>query len=105
MALAQPATEAFVSSASLWEIAIKSRLGKLDAGIDLQHLPAFLESCGVGILDINRYHAVTYVEPEATTNDPFDRMLLVQCQLESLRLVTVDRALVDHPLAWRPGVA
>ena len=33
------------------------------------------------------------------TRDPFDRMLLAQCQVEGLRLLTIDRALVAHPLA------
>jgi PIN domain nuclease of toxin-antitoxin system len=32
-------------------------------------------------------------------SDPFDRMLLAKCQVEVLRLVTIDRALANHPLA------
>ena len=40
-------------------------------------------------------------EPEPQTRDPFDRLLLGQCQVENLRLVTLDRALAAHPLAWR----
>ena len=45
--LARPAAEAFASAASLWEISIKTRLGKLDAGIELQLLPMLLESYGI----------------------------------------------------------
>ena len=35
------------------------------------------------------------------TRDPFDRLLLAQCSIEELRLVTVDRALTSHALTIR----
>ena len=43
------------------------------------------------------------LDPEPPTRDPFDRLLLAQCAVDNLRLVTVDRALAGHPLAWREG--
>lgn len=103
--LIAPENDVFSSAASLWEISIKTRLGKLDPRIALERIGDFLETAGIHILDINRHHAVAFVEPEPATRDPFDRMLLAQCQIESLRLVTNDGALVDHPLAWRPNVS
>jgi PIN domain nuclease of toxin-antitoxin system len=39
--------------------------------------------------------------PEPMTRDPFDWMLLAQCQVEGLRLLTIDRGLVGHPLVAR----
>ena len=45
------------------------------------------------------HHVLAAVEPEALTRDPFDRILLAQCQVAGLRLVTIDRALVSHPMA------
>jgi PIN domain nuclease of toxin-antitoxin system len=99
--LSAPSTEAVVSVASLWEIAIKTRLGKLDPEIPLERLPELLEAYGLEILEMTRHHALAYVAPDPATKDPFDRMLLVQCKLESMLLVTIDRALTDHPLAWR----
>jgi PIN domain nuclease of toxin-antitoxin system len=88
-------SEHHLSAASLWEIAIKSRLGKLRLGA----LPELLEGLGVKIVAIDERHALAEVEPEPTTRDPFDRMLLAQCQVEGLKLITIDRALVSHPLA------
>lgn len=102
-ALAEPGVDACVSVASLWEIAIKIRLGKLDAQIPLDRLPDLLENFALVILDISSRHALAHVSPEPRTRDPFDRMLLAQCRLEGLRLVTIDRALAEHPLAWRRG--
>ena len=94
-------TLAFVSSASLWEIAIKARLGKLVIGGPVSALPDYLEALGFVLLSVQPDHAIADVSPEPSTKDPFDRMLLAQCQVEGLQLVTADRALADHPLAWR----
>lgn len=96
-------TSAFASVCSLWEVSIKVRLGKLEIGLPLQRLADYFESLGISILPIDRQHAVTSVEPEPPTRDPFDRMLLAQCKIEGLQLVTIDRALVAHPLAWQHG--
>lgn len=94
-------TALYVSVASLWEIAIKVRLGKLELGISPTALPALIESMGITLLIINQHHVLTVAEPEPTTRDPFDRLLLAQCQVENLRLMTLDRALEKHRLAWR----
>jgi PIN domain nuclease of toxin-antitoxin system len=85
--------EHFLSAASLWEIGIKWRLGKLSLKPSLSSLLELLEDLGIKILAIDEHHALAAVEPEPPTRDPFDRMLLAQCQIEGLRLVTIDRAL------------
>jgi len=89
------------SVASLWEIAIKVRLGKLALGLPPKLLPDLIERIGLALIAINHHHVLTVAEPEPATRDPFDRLLLAQCLIENLRLVTIDRVLVTHPLAWR----
>ena len=91
--------EHHLSAASLWEIAIKRRLGKLKLTHELGALPELLDGLGIRIVPVDERHALTAVEPEPMTRDPFDRMLLSQCKIEGLRLLTIDRALVSHPLA------
>ncbi|MGV4794947.1 type II toxin-antitoxin system VapC family toxin [Rhizobium sp. F40D2] len=91
----------FVSVASLWEIAIKTRLGKLQPGLPLETIPIYLREVGLTILPVDIPHVVTAADPEPETRDPFDRLLLAQCKVEGLQLATVDRWLVDHPLALR----
>lgn len=93
--------ETFASVASLWEIAIKSRLGKLETRIPIEDIPEYLQFARVKILRIDVPHVITAAEPEPETRDPFDRLLLAQCQTEGLLLVTVDRALTDHRLAFK----
>jgi PIN domain nuclease of toxin-antitoxin system len=53
----------------------------------------------ITLLSINAQHVLTLVDPEPPTRDPFDRLLLAQCEMEGLRLVTIDCALVSHRLA------
>jgi PIN domain nuclease of toxin-antitoxin system len=91
----------FGSVASLWEIAIKVRLGKLDLGMQVEEFASYLASFGVEWISISPEHAAQSVVPEPEIRDPFDRMLLAQCKAEGLQLATVDRELAGHPLAFR----
>lgn len=97
--LADPATVGVVSVASLWEMAIKARLGKLDPGMPLEDIVGYLEAVGIAILPIEAPHVIAATDPAPETRDPFDRLLLAQCQVESLRLATMNRSLLKHPLA------
>jgi PIN domain nuclease of toxin-antitoxin system len=99
--LKDPGNDHHLSTASLWETAIKWRLGKLRLTPRLSSLPELLDGLGIKIVAINEHHAVATVTPEPMTRDPFDRMLLAQCQIENLKLVTLDRALLNHPLALK----
>ncbi|HEY0300845.1 MAG TPA: type II toxin-antitoxin system VapC family toxin [Rhizomicrobium sp.] len=99
--LQSPTNQMFVSVASLWEIAIKFRLGKLQLPRPPAALSVFFQTLGYQLVVIDQRHAVEDLREQPATRDPFDRLLLAQCQVESLMLVTVDRALSVHPLAWR----
>ena len=94
-------SEIFVSLASLWEVEIKSRIGKLPLSNSVRNWAGILENTGVRILNVESQHVVADIGPEPDTNDPFDRLLLSTCAAENLKLVTLDRALSAHPLAWR----
>lgn len=96
-----PDTDLVASTASLWEIAIKTRLGKLPIYVSPSSIPEALEQLGIPLLVIDHRHVLAELDTEPRTRDPFDRLLLAQCQIENLRLVTQDRALASHPLAWR----
>ena len=91
-----------VSVAGLWEIAIKVRLGKLHLDFPLEQLEDRIERLGCTIRPVTGRHVMAEVTPQPATNDPFDRLLLAVCEVEGLRLVTRDRKLVGHPLAWHP---
>ena len=101
--LVSPRTALHASMASLWEIAIKYRLGKLKLMAPPSRLPELLESMGLALLVIEAAHVLAIIEPKPDTRDPFDRLLLAQCAVENLQLVTVDRRLASHPRAWQHG--
>lgn len=81
----------FVSAASVWEIAIKVALGKLDDRDGaVPRLPLILVERGMIALPIMPAHAIEAAGLPPVHRDPFDRMLVAQGRLERLALVTND---------------
>jgi PIN domain nuclease of toxin-antitoxin system len=92
-----------VSSASGWEIATKSRLGKLPhAGNITNSLPSLLQKARIKVLSVSMAHALAAGALPGPHRDPFDRMLIAQGQIEQLPIVTSDRAFKKYPvnLIW-----
>ncbi len=84
----------FVSSASLWEIAIKAHLGKIKA--DPQELLDQIELSGFQELPIFSRHAIRVAELPLYHTDPFDRLLIAQAISEPLHLLTADAQLKQY---------
>jgi PIN domain nuclease of toxin-antitoxin system len=91
---------ASISVATIWEIAIKHRIGKMNLTLPINRLPTLITKQNISILPITADHTLANIGPEPLTKDPFDRLLLGVCASESMKLLTIDRALVGHPLAW-----
>lgn len=89
----------WVSAASAWEIAIKSRLGKLSLDGPLPALLEAIAQAGLQTLDVTFRHATAVERVNPEHGDPFDRLLLAQCEVETLRLLTADRRLGALPQA------
>ena len=81
------------SAASIWEVVIKSGLGRADFQVDAQRLRQGLLLHGYEELAISGGHALAVRGLPALHKDPFDRILLAQAQSESLTLLTVDKEL------------
>jgi len=88
------ACEVFISAASIWEVSIKSALGKLDA--DPAALLAEIEPAGFRLLPVTGEHAAAVARLPPIHNDPFDRMLVAQAKTEPLLLLTNDAALAGY---------
>ena len=84
----QAADEVHVSAASIWEVAIKARLGKIDA--DPAELAAAIEPSGFMHLPVSAAHAAGVALLEPHHNDPFDRLLIAQAMHDGLPLVSRD---------------
>jgi PIN domain nuclease of toxin-antitoxin system len=81
----------YVSAVSIWEIAIKTRLGKLTG--DVEAFAAAIDASGFQELPVTARHAAAVAKLPRHHADPFDRMLIAQAFLEPLRLVTADKVL------------
>jgi PIN domain nuclease of toxin-antitoxin system len=89
--LIESASAIYVSSASIWEIAIKARLGKIKA--DPEELLKEIERAGFQELPVLGRHAVVVGQLPSLHGDPFDRLLVAQAMTEPLRLLTADSQL------------
>lgn len=88
------AEEIFVSSASLWEVAIKVRLGKMNA--DPKELFDQIEANGFHELPVWSKHALLVADLPLHHTDPFDRLLIAQAISEPMHLLTADSQLKQY---------
>lgn len=90
------ADEVHVSAVTAWEIAIKGALGKIVARGNVADAIA---DYGFRALAVTVHHAEAVRALPAHHRDPFDRLLVVQAQLEGLTLVSRDPAFSDYEVA------
>ena len=95
--LEDPANELLFSAASLWEVAIKSTLGRDDFHVEPRLLRRSLLDNGYTELPVTSQHAVSIDSLPALHRDPFDRMLLAQALTEGITLLTHDAQLSRYP--------
>ena len=90
--LADPRNEPMFSAASLWEIAIKSGLGRDDFQLDARLLRR-------GLLESEHAVAIDGLPP--IHKDPFDRLLVAQSMVEGITLLTSDPLVAQYPAPVR----
>jgi PIN domain nuclease of toxin-antitoxin system len=102
-ALSDSESEIYVSVASLWEIVIKSNLGKLSLPVSLQIFAARMrEENSVKTLHVTEAHVHAHSTLSDIHRDPFDRMLIAQSLAENFVLVTRDPVIRGYgvPTLW-----
>ncbi|HEX4713029.1 type II toxin-antitoxin system VapC family toxin [Phenylobacterium sp.] len=96
--------ELHFSAASIWEIAIKTSLGRpefvVDAGVFRREL---LES-GYEEMAISGSHAAAVSSLPDLHKDPFDRILIAQAIVEGIALLSADAAVLAYPGPVRPAL-
>lgn len=99
-AITEPGNAVHVSAATVWEISIKSALGKLD--VAEADLLTELAKSHLSPLSISGSHAWAAGRLPRHHEDPFDRMLVAQAMAESLTIVTHDRRFAGYgvPVLW-----
>ena len=85
-------TEILVSAASVWEIATKSRLGKLPEAVAIAHrIPEAIAEQAFGVVPITVEHGQRAGWLPGPHRDPFDRMLAAQAQSLNIPIATTDK--------------
>jgi len=94
--LNNPRNELLFSAASIWEIAIKSNLGREDFSVEPRVLRRGLLDNGYAELPVTSQHAVSIDGLPPLHKDPFDRLLLAQALTEGITLLTGDAQLARY---------
>lgn len=94
--ISAPENTLWFSAASLWEVAIKSGLGRADFQLDVGALRAGLIANDYRELPIEGRHILLLRQLPDLHRDPFDRMLLAQSRADALSLVTSDQMLAGY---------
>lgn len=84
------------SAASLWEVAIKSQLGRTDFTADPRQLRRGLLDNEYTELAIDSSHTIATLDLPLTHKDPFDRILVAQARVEGLVLLSSDVVMAQY---------
>jgi PIN domain nuclease of toxin-antitoxin system len=95
--LNDPRNELSFSAASLWEVAIKSSLGREDFRVEPRLLRRGLLDNGYVELPVTSQHPVNIDGLPPLHKDPFDRLLVAQALSEGITLLTADAQLIEYP--------
>ena len=98
--LEHPKQAVLYSVVSLWEVAIKTSLGREDVRVDAAALRQGLLAQGFGELSITAEHVLGVQQLTWIHRDPFDRLLVAVAQVEGLTLLTADPSLA----LYGPGI-
>jgi PIN domain nuclease of toxin-antitoxin system len=86
-----------VGAGVLYEIAIKSKIGRLELPAEPEvYLPRLLTRHVFGVLPIEEAHALRAASLPLRHRDPWDRLLIAQSQLEGMPLVTADPGISQY---------
>jgi PIN domain nuclease of toxin-antitoxin system len=91
--LEDPANEVLFSAASIWEIAIKHRLGRTGFAVRPETIADGARTTGFTELPIHATIAARVADLPPHHRDPFDRLLVAQAMAEPARFITADAKL------------
>ena len=98
--LKSPDAAVFLSSVSLWEIAIKLNLGKIQLKSPFRKLLSDLQDTDVGILQIEPDYLLGLANLPLIHKDPFDRLIISTAVAENLTVVTADENIQKYNISW-----
>lgn len=89
----------FVSTVSLWEIAIKSSINKLELKKSFKEIYQFSYENDINLITVQVAHLHTLLTLERYHSDPFDRLPISQAITENMAIITVDKQFGVYPIS------
>ena len=88
-----------LSAASLWEMSIKAGIGKLRSNPNTERLwKHALHELSISVLPVHTDHALGVLRLPPYHNDPFDRLLVSQCMVEKIPILSSDKLMRKYPI-------
>lgn len=94
--ITDPDNEILISAVTVWEIAIKSSLGRRQVPLSGARALEIFNAAGFSWLDVKPAHAAQVEQLPWHHQDPFDRLLVAQAMVEPLRLISHDAAVARY---------
>ncbi|MCL2800345.1 MAG: type II toxin-antitoxin system VapC family toxin [Treponema sp.] len=93
-----PKNNVLVSAVSLWEIALKHSIGKLEVSFNIEKIPEYCEKMNFELIPLDPIDALNSLKLTKKNNhkDPFDRMLIYQCLKNDYTLASRDTRLESY---------
>ena len=88
----------FTSIASLWEIAIKQSIGKLDLEYSITQIENLCKQKAISVFPIVSRHLDELISLPNHHNDPFDRLIICQAKTENFTIITRDAIIPKYPV-------
>ncbi len=95
-AIDNPSSTIYFSVASIWEIVIKSALGRADFRVDADRLRSRALLANYEELPVRGHHVLAVAALPPIHHDPFDRILLAQANAEEIELLTADGVVLSY---------
>jgi PIN domain nuclease of toxin-antitoxin system len=92
-----PENTVVFSAVSIWEVAIKYSLKRPDFRTDPRMLRHTLLAHRYSELAMTGEHAMAVSDLPLLHKDPFDRLLIAQCMIEGITLLTADQTIARYP--------
>jgi len=98
--LADKTLSKFISVTSLWEIAIKNRIGKLPLPTGIKGIIAKVDTLGVGHVGVSQQHIEIYNSLPLLHRDPFDGIIIATALSEKMTIITGDENIHKYEVPW-----
>ena len=93
-------TKKFISTASLWEIAIKMSIGKLTMGLRFDEVLTEVENSDLLVLQVENKYLNKVFELPFLHKDPFDRLIIATALTENMTIITIDENIQKYNVSW-----